>query len=161
MSSIPSDAKKFDEFKVKFLFSIRPKTAEISPEKSVQWRIQAEKCITTPVVYNGSSRSRRQTHKWVGSGLCCPEKNPEVFNKGGTRAKNGAIGGIRRTAYRKKLYYETVVQWKIDTPKVCLLMVSTHQMSRTSNGGIQIPSKFWVPEIYFIRSFWRRKIRWI
>ena len=66
MSSIPSDAKKFDEFKVKFLFSIRPKTAEISPEKSVQWRIQAEKCTTTQL-YTTDPRDLggKRINEWV------------------------------------------------------------------------------------------------
>jgi len=58
--------------------------------QSISSHTKVLKCITTPVKYNGSTRSRWQTNTCVGGGLCYPETFQEVFNKGEARAKNGA-----------------------------------------------------------------------
>jgi len=52
-------------------------------------------------------------------------------------------------------------QWKVYTLKVCILLVSTYQISRTPNGEPETQKNVGVPEIHFIRRIRHRKICWI
>ena len=63
VSSILRDVEKFAEFNGELFFQIRPKMAEILPENpspgnDVSWHTKSTESAITPVVYNGSARSR-------------------------------------------------------------------------------------------------------
>ena len=98
-----------------------------------------------PVIQNGSSQSRWQTHKCktMDSGLCCRE----IFRKFLTWPEpEPKRQNVRYPAHNLQNY-----QWKAYTPKGCLLGVSTHHLSTIPNGNPK-PPQILVMKISFISN---------
>jgi len=67
--------------------------------------------------------------------------NSEISNEGGTRAKTAEfpVFCAQPLSFTANQWY----RWKlIYTPKVCILAISTHQISRTPSRGTPTPKKF-------------------
>ena len=84
----------------------------------------------TPVIYNRSLQSQWQIHKCVGSRLCCREKF-QKFITGSVRAEKQQFFQYLAQSQQEEVLLQT--DGITASLKVCLLGVTTHQISRTLN----------------------------